>query len=207
MSNDSHSTYFKQRMEELTKANEQKRLAQLQQRYKTTPDYTNMSLRDELKTRLELQEMDELQKKYQNPIKSVYDFGQTVGTVAGNLSASMKDMQTANKIGYDNYAHRLGMCLNAQEGLGAAALSLGAGVLKEGYDIYCKALDNKTGNIGKNLGLCKNTQTSSLNEAWADSKKDMANNLEGIQYGLNTHNGSCRKWLSNLDYRNNQWRK
>ena len=26
MSNDSHSTYFKQRMEELTKANEQKRL-------------------------------------------------------------------------------------------------------------------------------------------------------------------------------------
>ena len=64
MSNDSHSTYFKQRMEELTKANEQKRLAQLQQRYKTTPDYTNMSLRDELKTRLELQEMDELQKKY-----------------------------------------------------------------------------------------------------------------------------------------------
>ena len=72
-----------------------------------------MSLRDELKTRLELQEMNELQKKYQNPIKSVYDFGQTVGTVAGNLSASMKDMQTANKIGYDNYAHRLGMCLNA----------------------------------------------------------------------------------------------
>ena len=64
MSNDSHSTYFKQRMEELTKANEQKRLAQLQQQYITPPDYTNMSLRDELKTRLELQEMDELQKKY-----------------------------------------------------------------------------------------------------------------------------------------------
>ncbi len=207
MSNNSKLTPFQQYMEELTKAKEQKRLAQLQQKYTTSPDYSKMSLRDELKTRFDLQEMNDLQKKYQNPIKSLYNLGQTAGTVAGNLFASMKDMQTANKIGYDNYAHRLGMCLNAQEGLGAAALSLGAGVLKEGYDIYCKALDNKAGNIGKNMGLCNNKQTSSLNEAWADSKKDMANNLEGIQYGLNNPNGNCRKWLNNLDYRKNQWRK
>ena len=64
MSNNSKLTPFQQYMEELTKAQEQKRLAQLQQKYTTSPDYSKMSLRDELKTRFDLQEMNDLQKKY-----------------------------------------------------------------------------------------------------------------------------------------------
>lgn len=102
MSNDSHSTYFKQRMEELTKANEQKRLAQLQQQYITPPDYTNMSLRDELKTRLELQEMDELQKKYgqqqygdataQKLDKYISGYKYPQGKVTTGLIAPINDM-------------------------------------------------------------------------------------------------------------------
>lgn len=102
MSNDSHSTYFKQRMEELTKANEQKRLAQLQQQYTTPPDYTNMSLRDELKTRLELQEMNDLQKKYgqqqygdataQKLDKYISGYEYPQGKVTTGLIAPINDM-------------------------------------------------------------------------------------------------------------------
>lgn len=115
------------RMEELTRENEQKRLAKLQKQYPTTPDYSNMSLRDELKTRFDLDELNQLKQKYCNPIRVVYDFGQTVGTVAGNLKAAKDEMDEVKKDGYDNYAHRLGMCLNAQGGYVPAAFSIGAG--------------------------------------------------------------------------------
>lgn len=104
-------------------------------------------------------------------------------------------------------AHRLGMCLNAQGGYFPAALSLGAGMLKEGKDIYCKAFDHKIGNIGNKVGLCNRSNPLSFGEAWDDSAKDMANNIEGIQYGLNNPQKSCRQWLNDLDYRNNRWRR
>lgn len=99
------------------------------------------------------------------------------------------------------------MCLNAQEGYVPAALSLGAGVLKEGKDIYYKAFDHKIGNIGDKVGLCRGKQPLSFNEAWGDSAKDMRNNLEGIQYGLSNPQKNCRQWLNDLDYRNNKWRR
>ncbi len=41
-------------------------LAQLCQKYSTIPDYKNMSLRDELQTRFDLNEMNDLQKKFVN---------------------------------------------------------------------------------------------------------------------------------------------
>ena len=48
-----------------------------------------------------------------------------MGYALGNLKAAKDDMDAVNKDGYDNYAHRLGMCLNGQEGLDTGAFSLG----------------------------------------------------------------------------------
>lgn len=55
---------FQQQMSLIRQNNERKRLAELQSKYQTAPDYTNMSLRDELNTRYEIGEMNQLQQKY-----------------------------------------------------------------------------------------------------------------------------------------------
>ena len=44
------------------------------------------------------------------------------------------------------------------------------------------------------------------NTPWAvslsDSYKDMKNNFEGLNYGLNNPDKDCRVWLEDLDYEN-----
>lgn len=112
-----------------------------------------------------------------------------IGEVAGTLHAAKKEMDAVKKDGYDNYAHRLGMCLNAQRGLDSAAYSFIGGVLKEIYDIARK------------------TPKKGIKEALKDSKKDMKNNIEGIIYGLTNPDKSCRIWLEDLDYGENEWKK
>lgn len=42
----------------------------------------------------------------------VYRVGKTFGT----LHAAKQEMDAVNAVGYDNYAHRLGMCINGQGG-------------------------------------------------------------------------------------------
>ena len=44
-------------------------------------------------------------------------------------------------------------------------------------------------------------------ESIQDSYKDMKNNMEGINWGLNNPYIDCRIWLSNLDWKNNVWKK
>ncbi len=117
------------------------------------------------------------------------NFIPTLGEVVGNLHAAKKEMDTVRKKGYDNYAHRLGMCLNSQNGFEQSVYSFGAGVFKELKDIVAKI------------------PQKGVEEAWNDSVKDMKNNIEGIKYGFSNPQSSCRKWLNNLDYENNKWRK
>ena len=81
------------------------------------------------------------------------------------------------------------MCLNAQGGLDQYLYSFWGGIAKEAYDIV-----RKTPSIG-------------LSDTWKDSVKDMRNNFEGLNYGFLNADSSCREWLQNLDYKNNQWRK
>lgn len=107
----------------------------------------------------------------------------------GTLMASKEEMDKVKKTGYDNYAHRLGMCLNAQKGLDSAIYSLAGGTLKEVYDFIRKA---------PKIGISK---------ALDDGKKDMKNNLEGLSFGLTNPDKSCRVWLQDLDYGANQWKK
>lgn len=111
-----------------------------------------------------------------------------IGEAAGNLRAAQQEMNEARQDGYDNYAHRLGMCLNGQGGVDQYLYSLGGGIAKEAYDIA-----RKTPKIG-------------FTNAWNDSVKDMRNNFEGLNYGFLNSDSSCREWLQNLDYKNNKWR-
>lgn len=111
-----------------------------------------------------------------------------IGEAAGNLRAAQQEMNEARQDGYDNYAHRLGMCLNGQGGVDQYLYSLGGGIAKEAYDIARK------------------TQKIGFTNAWNDSVKDMRNNFEGLNYGFLNSDSSCREWLQNLDYKNNKWR-
>ena len=106
-----------------------------------------------------------------------------------NLYNKKREIDQANQVGYDNYAHRLAMCENAQNGPFDAAVSLGGGIIKEAYD------------------LTKKIPQQGLIKPFQDSFKDMSNNIEGLQYGLTHPFNNCRTWLNNLDYENNKWKK
>lgn len=113
----------------------------------------------------------------------------TIADDALNLYNKKREMEQANQDGYDNYAHRLAMCENAQNGPFDALVSLGGGIAKEAYDLKKKIPQQ---------GFIKPIQ---------DSIKDMSNNIEGLQYGLTHPFNDCRKWLNNLDIKNNIWKK
>lgn len=91
---------YQRRMEELTKENERKRFVRLQRQYLTTPDFAHMSLRDELKTRLDLDELNQLKQKYNiqsvsgpNPNTS-NSFGSQYGdATAEKIEEYIKDYQ------------------------------------------------------------------------------------------------------------------
>ena len=112
-----------------------------------------------------------------------------MGDAFGTLYAAKKEMDDVNKEGYDNYAHRLGMCLNAQKGAESAAYSATLGLLKEAKDIVQK--------IPK----------KGIKEALKDSVKDLKNNAEGLYYGLTNPEQSCRIWLKDLNYGENKWER
>lgn len=111
------------------------------------------------------------------------------------LEAAKKEMEMVNQPGYDNYAHRLGMCrigqMTSWDWPYAPSLGMGLGILKEIKDLYDKSIK---GNM-------------SWKESLKDSAKDMHNNFEGLNYGINNPDQDCRKWLKNLNYRSNQWIK
>ena len=111
------------------------------------------------------------------------------------LEMAKQEMDRINKGGYDNYAHRLGMCrvgqLTSVTWPYSPAIGMGLGILKEGKDLIDKSY---YGNMP-------------LDEALSDTLKDMENNFEGLSYGLNNPDRDCREWLKDLDYRRNQWRE
>ncbi|MBQ8870697.1 MAG: hypothetical protein IJ019_04905 [Alphaproteobacteria bacterium] len=115
-----------------------------------------------------------------------------MGDAFGTLHATKRDMDMDkhNLINGDNYYHRLGMCLNGQKGLDSAIYSFGAGILKEGIDLYKKSIKG--------------------NQPWkkslSDSFKDIKNNYEGTFYGLTNPDENCRVWLKDLDINTNTWK-
>ena len=95
------------------------------------------------------------------------------------LKDAKNEMDRMNMAGYDNYAHRLGMCRIGQMGdmnFLSPTVGVTLGALKEVKDIYDKSIKNNK--PWKNI----------LN----DSYKDMKNNWEGLNWGLNNPDKDCR---------------
>ena len=96
--------------------------------------------------------------------------------------------------GGDNYYHRLAMCENAQMGNLEAAISRIAGFGNEAKDII-----KKTYGIGvERTPYIKNLR---------DSIKDILNNDEGLNLGLQNPEKDCKILLQDLDWETNTWKK
>lgn len=121
-----------------------------------------------------------------------------IGDAAGTLHAAKKDLNECNRINYDNYYHRLGMCMNAQKGIDSALYSFGGGLLNEAKDIIKKSWKAKD---------VEKPWLKSVGEILKDSGKDIVNNFESSAWGLTNPNGNCIMWLNDLDVDKNQWKK
>ena len=193
-----NKTLFQQQLDELKRAGNERRFNELQSKYQSpeTIDYSNMSLRDELQTRFDLDELNRLSaelgkentsnKEYNDKYRGYIDkylpdsFVQSYDT----LNNAKEQMEKVNRIGADNYYHSVAMCENAKAGRPLSSLLLG--LAKEGYDVV-----NKYGN--KPLG-----------EIISDSSKDMKNNMRGIYYGLKYPDKNCDEIFKNLDWVSNK---
>ena len=118
-----------------------------------------------------------------------YPFGYSLGM----LVQAKRDMDKANLINSDNYYHRLGMAQIGQEANNIPGLYPAGkfwGYAKEGLDITKKVLEGQP-----------------FLEILKDSQKDLNNNDESLNWGLNNPNASVRKWLGGLDINTNTWKK
>lgn len=206
-------TEFQQMMSSLKERNERRRYDALRQKYAAAPDYTNMSLREELETRSDLDELEQLKQKFgmQGSIRNEdagvskrlelaeakendkyrryiskylpYSFVQSYDV----LKEAKDEMDALNIIGSDNYYHSVGMCENTQDGRPFSTMMLGG--VKEVYDFVKKMKENEPV-IG----------------TLADNTKDMGNNIRGVYYGLRYPNQSCRNIFERLDWKTNQMR-
>lgn len=206
-----YKSEFQQKLDELKRANELRRLESLRKKYAVAPDYSNMSLRDELSARIDLDELNQLEQKFGTQTQ------QTVSQPNGRLQIALRnysdkyrnyiddylpnnfvqsydvlrnakdEMENINTIGSDNYYHSVGMCENTQAGRPISTLMLGAA--KEGWDIYNKYQKNMP-----------------IGEIFNDSIKDMGNNIRGVYYGARYPNQSCQNIFQNLDWQTNKMR-
>ena len=206
-------TAFQQKLEELKRIKEHRRLEALRQKYSTAPDFSNMNLHDELKVRFDLDELEQLEQKFGSVMPKVQpepqpdsrlqlamrnyndkyrnyinDYLPNSFVQSYDILRSAKDeMDKGNVIGSDNYYHSVGMCENAQIGRPVSTLALG--VVKEGLDFYNKYKEKMP-----------------VGEILSDNIKDMGNNIRGVYYGLKYPNRNCRDIFQNLDWQTNKMR-
>ena len=129
-------------------------------------------------------------------LNPAYRIGETFGT----LESARQEMNSVNKDGYDNYAHRYGMYTNAQDGIDKAVYTLAAGGLKELKDVHDKIITNKQ-------FWTESNKIKKINATLSDSWKDIQNNFEAVKAGLQNPNIDGRLWLEDFDYKSNKWRK
>ena len=178
---------FQQQMSLIRQNNERKRLAELQSKYQTTPDYTNMSLRDELNTRYEIGEMNQLQQKYppeNKLLKSVHNQNiekkQQNSTHAFGIKYGEPSVQEAIKASQwitdvpvtDEVKHQYVSCIGSSGGPLARVETFAGGAMKEVGDFFKKAVNRQQRKAyGGITGIAQ------------DGIKDMKNNLKGILQG------------------------
>ena len=111
-----NKTLFRQQLDELKRAGNERRLRELQSKYQSpeTIDYSNMSLRDELQTRFDLDEMNNLSTKLGAPsgLAVGNDNGAPVQDLSQRLSGN--DTGSAENISMIIYASNAGLVKTAE---------------------------------------------------------------------------------------------
>lgn len=141
------------------------------------------------------------------------------------LSDAHAEMKQKNIPESDNYYHRLGMCRAAQLKnplWQSDKIAKVFGYIKEADDIR-KKVDWESLKKADYISLLKNKGDLSalyrdnpdiltrfiptLASALVDSQKDLKNNDDGVNLGLQNPEISCRILLKDFDYRSNTWKK
>lgn len=102
-------------LDELEKERELRRLKELQNKYITNPNYSNMNLRNELQTRFDLDEMKRLEEKYKNSfsnnsVPNTQTTNNNANTESSlwnnvkNIGNKIADITTTATVGYTNGA-------------------------------------------------------------------------------------------------------
>ncbi|MBS4772957.1 MAG: hypothetical protein KHX55_01620 [Proteobacteria bacterium] len=120
------------------------------------------------------------------------DFGLLPRT-ANSLTQAMQSYENFgnDKIHNDKYKHSVVSCNGAQNGLINTVLTAGAGILKEGMDIYKKS---------KDLNENPNSAYSSMEEILNDSREDLKADFNGIKQGFLNPNKNCDEWMKRYYY-------
>ncbi|MBO5038306.1 MAG: hypothetical protein J6C85_02460 [Alphaproteobacteria bacterium] len=128
------------------------------------------------------------------------------------LLKAKAELDVANLVNGDNYYHRLGMCqLGQLKDLSVSRkriVSKLLGGMKEINDLYKKVIKKAPDDLAEVVENPVDTIKFILYslDMIEDSRKDMQNNEEGLNFGLNNSDKSCREWLDGLDWRNNRWK-
>ena len=93
-----NNTTFQERLEQLKRGREERKLQSLQSKYQSpdTIDYSNMSLRDELQTRFDLDEMNRLSAELSKDVNSVANISSnSANALANKLLSNDWDSQNS----------------------------------------------------------------------------------------------------------------
>ena len=108
-----NKTLFQQQLDELKRAGNERRLRELQSKYQSPEaiDYSNMSLRDELQTRFDLDELNRLSAELGKDINSVANISSnSANTLASNDFDNQNSFYTAAGIPTPNNKPITGDC-------------------------------------------------------------------------------------------------
>lgn len=92
-----------------------------------------------------------------------------------------KEVKEVEKLGWDDgEKHKYMSCRTGQQGNDMSTIGLAAGLTKEAKDLTYKS-----------LSPTQRKRYGGLDGVWEDSKKDMKNNLIGLEYGKRNPYGNC----------------
>ena len=141
-----NKTLFQQKLDELKRAGNERRLRELQSKYQSPEaiDYSNMSLRDELQTRFDLDELNRLSAELGKDINSVANTSSnSANTLASNDFDNQNSFYTAAGIPTPNTtSHNQEIAAAALQGAGAGMLgALERGINAASLGLYDFASD------------------------------------------------------------------
>lgn len=126
----------------------------------------------------------------------VKNYAQDLGFLPRTVNSLTQAMRSyknfsGDKIHNDKYKHSVVSCHGSQNGLVNTIMTAGAGIFKEGMDIYKK---------NKDLNENPNSVYGSKEEIFYDSKEDLKADFNGIKQGFLNPNKNCDEWMKRYYY-------